>query len=101
MTNMEQELGVRVANPDLNIQIAGQTFADLVLWLHMHNQKLDKVLDVLRQENPHGDNERLAAVQSALQWLINTTKIALASHLRWAGEQGLSLEIVPKPGDLH
>lgn len=101
MGNMEPELGVRVANPDQNIQIAGQTFADSVLWLHMQNQKLDKVLDVLRQENPHGDNERLAAVQSALQWLTNTTKIVLDEHLRWAREQGLRFEIVPKSGDLH
>lgn len=101
MTNMEPELGVRVANPDQNIQIAGQTFADSVLWLHVHNEKLDKVLEVLRQENPHGENERLAAVQSALQWLTNTTKLVLEEHLRWAREQGLRFELVPKPGDLH
>lgn len=101
MENMKPELGVRVANPDQNIQIAGQTFAESVLWLHMHNEKLDKVLDVLSQVNPHCENERLAAVQSALQWLTNTTKLILDEHLRWAREQGLSFEIVPMPGDLH
>lgn len=101
MTNMESELGVRVANPDQNIQITGQTFAESVLWLHIHSEKLDKVLEVLRQENPHGENERVAAAQSALQWLTNTTKIFLDENLRWAREQGLRFELVPKPGDIH
>lgn len=101
MPKMGSEIGVSVANPDQSIQITGQTFADSVLWLHVHNQNLIQVLEELRQENPHGENERLATVQSALQGLTNATKGVLDEHLRVAREQGLRFEIVPKPGDLH
>lgn len=84
-----ERLGVTVANPEQTVSIKGRSFAEIITHLALHIETLNKVNAVLNQENPGGENERLAEVQNAVQATANSTTVMLYEHLRWATEQGL------------
>lgn len=94
-----ESLGVRVANPEQNITLAGVSYADLVLFEHLRAENLRRCVAALNLVN--GENETLAEVRAQLQGMLNASAGVLAEHLRIALEQGLRFEIVPTPGELH
>lgn len=96
-----ETLGVRVSNPEQHINLEGKSFADLILFQHMHAANLQRCVAALSAGNPHGDNELLAEVQAQMQAMVNASSGVLQEYLRVAREQGLRFEIVPALGDLH
>lgn len=96
-----ESLGVRVTNPEQNITIEGSSYADLVLFEHLHTENLRRCVAALNLVSPYGENETLEEVRAQLQGMVNASAGVLHEHLRIAREQGLRFEIVPSPGELH
>lgn len=92
--NLEQ-FGVTLAcDHAAPINITAESVAGLVLTLHLHRESLAKANEVLRVENPTGDNERLAAVQASLIGMASALDNVLSELLRVGREQGLQLHSV-------
>lgn len=91
---MIENFGVQVANPEQNIVIEGQSFAELICYQHLHTENLKRLVAVLQGFNPDSADELLAAVQINLQGLTNASAGMLADCLRLAMAQGLRFELV-------
>lgn len=85
-----ETLGVTLAcRSDAPIVIEAQSFANLVLALHLHRENLGKSNQVLQKENQDDANERLASVQHALVGMNFALGETLAELLRIGRAQGL------------
>lgn len=89
-----ESFGVEVTNPECIIEVEGRSFAEFILYLHLHVENLDKAARALEGANPKGDNAMLMGVQRTLSAMCSTSRTALHEHLRLAGEQGLRFGIV-------
>lgn len=98
---MIERFGLRVSNPDKPVQIDGQSFAELILYQHLHSENLRRVVAMLNQLNKDGVNEQIADIQINLQALLNTSVDALHDYLRIAQAQGLHFETAPTSGGVH
>lgn len=95
--NLEM-IGVQVLNPELAIEIAGDSYMEFVMYLHGHAVNLEMVLRVLESLNPDGSNERLKAVHRSISMLISPVRDNVQELLRLAKAQGLQIGIVdPQP----
>ena len=85
-----EKLGVTLACPtDAPITVDAESFAGLILGLHLHRANLVKANEVLRLENPAGASERLAEVQAALIGMATALDTTLSELLRVGHAQGL------------
>ena len=90
---MIERFGVRVMNPEHEITIEGQSFAELICYQHLHTENLRGAVAALNLANPGGRDEQLAGVQISLQALANTSADALHDYLRMAKAQGLQFAL--------
>ena len=91
---MIENFGVQVANPEQNIVIEGQSFAELICYQHLHTENLKRLVAVLQGLNPDAADELLSAVQINLQGLSNASAGMLSDCLRIALAQGLRFELM-------
>lgn len=96
-----ESLGVRVTNPEQNINLEGKTYADLILFEHLRVENLRRCVAALGTLNNDGGDELLAEIAAQLQAMANASAGVRQEHLRVARAQGLRFEIVPAAGDLH
>lgn len=96
-----EKLGVRVANPEQNINLEGTSFAELVLFEHLRVENLQRCVAALGKLNHDGGDEPLAEIAAQLQAMANASAGVRQEHLRVAHAQGLRFEIAPSPGELH
>jgi len=89
---MLEKFGVRVANPEKEITIEGESFANLALHFGLHVENLQRAAGVLRVVNDDRD-ERLSLLQGSLQAMANSTAGCLSELMRIAAAQGLQFDI--------
>jgi hypothetical protein len=96
-----EKMGVRVSNPDQNINLEGASFAELVLFEHLRTENLRRCVAALGTLNHDGGDELLAEIAAQLQAMANASAGVRQEHMRVAHAQGLRFEIVPARGELH
>lgn len=89
-----KSIGLEVTNPEHHVEIEGDNFGELCLFLHAHASNLEMLAHVLEMENPSGANKRLLSAQQAMGGMAGAVRNMLHEHLRLAREQGLHFTVV-------
>ena len=96
-----EKLGVRISGPAKSITIEVPSYGELILHEFLRAESLPRCAAALAHANPDGADEGLLEVALLLDTLAGASRNLLHELLRIAREQGLHIDVVPKPGDLH